>query len=451
MYRDVYIMNEGNIHKQYYFMLFVFSTLFMLKNVVGMPIPVVVFLVIVIFTALISEHDEIVALCLSFAAFSSGFQFKYGLLICIVIIFFKGEKEIQNKEIVFSIVAILIWEFLHVIFNVSDSVSEYLRRVCELLFLLVVVATDKEEEIDYSLFARSVIYSSTVSCLIVFLKTLVSYNYNINAMITHLSRLGDVLNEETSYEFKINSNCMGMICNFAIALVIVLMYKRKNSKIDKLCAGILIIMGLLTASRAFLLGLAVNLFTYIFLRRSELKEKLAGILAGVVSLIIGISLIYRFAPSIIERILARFQVEDITNGRMDIMSEYNKFIFHTIRGLIWGTGLQNYSVKVSKILNIHLDAAHNGYQEVMIVWGIPGFFLFGIILLLVIKKYWIMDFVYLLPLISILIQSLSGQLISSSEKLIFIVAVFVTLKSAYWDVKDNNKIYDDAEKIYWDS
>ena len=138
---------------------------------------------------------------------------------------------------------------------------------------------------------------------------------------------------------------------------------------------ILFIYGALTISRNFILSTIV-LFL-LFLLFSELKRKIWYMIIPIVLLVI----INEISPAILENILKRFQVDDITNGRGEITLEYFRSWLERVDAMLFGFGIQDYQIKY----NVS-ESIHNATMEILLVWGIIGFVAFSSLVVTAISK-----------------------------------------------------------------
>jgi hypothetical protein len=84
-------------------------------------------------------------------------------------------------------------------------------------------------------------------------------------------------------------------------------------------------------------------------------------------------------PTVVERFYERFLVDDITNHRGDLLVFYNKHIFSSAKYSLFGIGMQNMGDKLLSIYpNTFSFVPHNGIQQTIVAWGIPGLILFTV-------------------------------------------------------------------------
>ena len=127
----------------------------------------------------------------------------------------------------------------------------------------------------------------------------------------------------------------------------------------------------------------------------------------------------------------RFGEADLLNGRDTLLSFYFKHIFSSPLYLLFGLGLQDFQEKLSKIYGGYTQVCHNGFQEVWVVWGIVGVFLFFGLLLAIIsdskpyqEKHYFYQFV---PLLLMLLYTSAGQLIRSELSMLSLTLIYLCL------------------------
>ena len=140
-------------------------------------------------------------------------------------------------------------------------------------------------------------------------------------------------------------------------------------------------------------------------------------------MIAAVLLVYIFFPDIIMNYIMRFSAEDVTNGRDFLFSFYNEFVFANPERLFFGIGMQDVAGKIQQMENITVLVPHNGYQEIVVAWGIVGFILMASLMVGVIlhankrsqnkKIVWM----HYLPLLLLLVNILAGQFVTSFRTL----------------------------------
>ena len=157
-------------------------------------------------------------------------------------------------------------------------------------------------------------------------------------------------------------------------------------------------------------------------------------LVAVISTVAILS-IYLLFPDIIMNYIARFSTEDVSGGRTYLFNFYNEFIFSTPGHMFFGIGMQGIAEKINLLLHANVEVPHNGYQELVVAWGIVGFLLMSFFMVGMIiqakrkagrKK---IEWIHYLPLLLLLINILAGQFFTASFKMLSLVFVYELLAS----------------------
>jgi len=278
---------------------------------------------------------------------------------------------------------------------------------------------------------------------IVLFNLLESTGYNFEKIFTGSYRFGKQEIEANSYEVSYNSNALGYICNLAISGLLILIVKNKHKLIDIVFIGLLLLFGFLTMSRSFFVCCALVFVLFALSRGASISS----LLKATVFMIIIIALVYgimvNYAPFVLEKIMDRFMERDISNGRIDLFSFYNKHLLSEYKYMFFGIGIQNMLYKLFTIYNTtNIRVAHNGIQEVLIVWGIPGIALFIAYIYCLIKsshdvakKHKLANYI---PLLLTLIYVQSGQFVRSGIVMLSFAFCYIALCANFEEEKDEN-------------
>ena len=118
-----------------------------LKNAFEVPISAGILLVLVCVIALISNKENIVILCACFVPLSTAFQYKYALLMCMIIYIIKYPKDIKLNHYALPLFGMMTWELLHAL-RYDFVINEYFRNFSEMMFCtFLMLRTDKK--VDY--------------------------------------------------------------------------------------------------------------------------------------------------------------------------------------------------------------------------------------------------------------------------------------------------------------
>ncbi len=409
---------------KFWLMMAIFYAMFIVRNIIGISFSVIIFLLWICVMAVCFEEHEIKALVVSFIPLIPGFQNKYATLICLALIAVKCYKQIKILPVAFSGVFLLFWElFHHGIGNFSfvDCFAVFV----EMLFVMVLMCLEPKKRTDICQLSRVLAISCVVSFTILFVNTYSAANINFLDLLSSGFRLGTTEDIEVQgYQFFYNANELGFICNLAIASLLVNFHRKKGNIWDLLMIAFLAFIGALSISRTFLLLLIGTFFLYVIFNNQSISKRIRNSFSLVAIVTIGLLLIYAIFPDIIMNYIARFSEKDVTGGRTYLFSFYNDFIFSSADRLFFGIGLQKMAEKVYLFEHVMVNVPHNGYQEILVAWGIPGFivmviFMMGLIRVankrkMTVKPVWLQY----LPLLLLLINIMAGQFFRHSYKML---------------------------------
>lgn len=422
---------ETQTHMKFRVLLGCFLFMIFARNILGMSIPIAFLLVFSAIIALFSSKTELIALAISYIPLSSGFQYKYGLIVCIIIYIVKFNKRIKLTNAAFPLLLMMMWEFFHA-FTLDFSFAEYFRQFTEMIFCTFLMCI-ADKNFDFKLIVRVLSVCTIFAGAVVLLNLLKTSNYNFQSIfLSGKYRFGTGDTEIINYGMNYNANSYGFMCIISIIGILQLIRKKQQATIDYIIIGVLSVMGLLTLSRAYVVCYAFIILMYLLLNEKSLKKNLVRI----ASILFAIALVYivinRYAPYLLDNILARFKESDVTNGRTDIFTFYNKHIFASIGNLFFGTGLQNVWNKMSLLYGTSfINVPHNGIQELVVVWGLVGlvFFIYYVLAMIwssesIVPKHTIANYY---PLLVTLLMVQSGQLISSGTIMLIFAFIYISL------------------------
>ena len=137
----------------------------------------------------------------------------------------------------------------------------------------------------------------------------------------------------------------------------------------------------------------------------------------------------RVFPTAYDALILRFGENDISTGRNDIFAYYTEMLLSDPNLLMFGVGLQGYETKL--LTNYNLSIPHNAFQELLVMWGIPGLVAFVAFLILLMNRAHKLNhniqFVNYIPLIIMLVNIQVSQMASSSVVTILIAFVYMCL------------------------
>lgn len=410
-------------------MLFILFT----RNALSVNIPVFVFLILSLFPALSKDENYILAFAACCLPMSAGFQYKYALFICIVAILIRCKGRVRLSSIAYPILLMVVWELLHA-FSGQFSFYEYIRSFAELFFLVVIVSCIDFDNVNHKLIYRALAISTVVICLIMLYLQLQQFGFNFDSVFgrgyNHF-RFGQANTMSKNYGLNFNPNGLGVICNLSVVSILILFGRKEHSIFDLVMLVFAAIFGLMTLSRTYVISLAFIIIYFILTSTGRWRQRVLSVIGVVAITAVIIWLISKYVPHVFYDIISRFREEDLSGGRGALFSFYNQHIFSSIEYFFFGIGLQDFQEGISSIYNVSINVAHNGFQEVWVVWGIVGVALFIWMIIALIKeakKYEPhQELRQFLPLGLMFVNITAGQLIRSETALLSLVIVLVSL------------------------
>ena len=435
---------RASFGQMFWIMMAVFYSLFVVRNVLSVEFPVSIYLVWVALMAFVFDDTEIKALIISFMPLVPGFQSKYAVLICMIVLIIKYFKQLRIPPFIFCVILLMFWEFLHLNEGYATT-AEYLSGFAPLMCLAVVVSLPGKHE-DISVFSRVLAVSLAVGSLILIANTVLGSHQSLMSLVQSGFRLGEV-EEALNYQITYNANGLGFLCNMTVVGLLSNIYFKRSKKIDYFLMIFAIVIGCLTVSRTFLLCLAGTIALYILLQNKAPSYKIR--LFITILLLIGIALLVLklVAPDIIDNYVMRFSADDITGGRAYLSDFYNDFIISTPKNFLYGIGIQNINTKIMALKGVDVNVPHNGYQQMLVAWGIVGLLLMLVFIFCLVlyarKKNPRVPLMCYLPLVLLLINILAGQFVTSGTKLLSLVYIFLMISNGG---KDTIQDIDGTEK-----
>lgn len=447
------INNKTRSRLPFCLMLAGFMVLVALRNTVALDYPIIILTVYAGVMAVLSDRDEMVAFGIACIPFSPAFYYDTVLAMLILIYIVKYPKNLKGFKLWALIPFALMMgcELWHEILYGFSGMNYFYAFMTLGFTAFVVCAADWK--LDFGLISRVLAVSTFFCCLMVLLRMLIAKDFDFAALFgNRWFRFGrDAVNigEPISYVLRYNPNGLGAICNLSIVGLLLRMKRQGFNLLDFSLSAILALFGLLTQSRAFLLTFAVMVLLFALTVQSGALKRLRNL--GILICIgaVGVGIVWLVSPFVIEHILARLGEADISNGRNDLFAWYNEYLISDPEHLWFGTGLQDILTKVNSIVLVPVDnVSHNGIQELVIVWGIPGLLMFlGFIACMVVaakKSCKKLCFVGFIPLIMLFVNGMFGQIITSGTVKVTLCFVFAALAT---DFSDAARIKDKNEKI----
>lgn len=430
--KDRLMIRSGN-RKRFFLLLTVLLVLTLVRYSLLIPIPRPVFLGVILLILLLGDEDEILAMCMCCIPLHESIDFFYSLVFCAGVYVLKYYRKIRINMTVLPILLMVVWELLHCLAD-DFGVMEFLSNMIPLLVLAVIMSADISDT-DYAFLIRAMAFVTAMVCISLLLRVLYLANFDFVSAFANLQRLGMDAEETRKTAAisggQINYNTLGIICVLVTTGLMQLRTAGRGTWKDLLLAAALLIFGTLTASRTYLVCLLFMLLLLLFSQKGGIRRKLKFLGGMVLVLILALVVLWLVFPELMEYFYSRFLVADITTGRIGTMGLYHKFIWSNPWYLGFGIGLQDFAIKVTQVHRVSRSVPHNGIQELVIAWGLPGVVLFGGMLILMIwhsrrfnRRQTLLNYI---PLLIILLKVQAGQMINSPYTMLAISYAYLSL------------------------
>ena len=427
-----YNKESSKKHTVFFLYLAVMLMALFARNALNVNIPAVFYLMITLIPLIIGNTDDILAVAVCCIPFSSGFQYKYALLLGIAAFLWKSRGKIRLTSVMGVVACMMIWELFHGFYG-SFSFVEYFRSFAELLFLAVVSSCIDRESLNYKFILRAYSVAVVGVCFVMLYLQLSQNNFDLNEVLTRGtdSRFGENNTDYLQYGLNFNPNALGFICNLSLASCLFLISRKENSAFDIVLLVLSAIFAFMTLARSAVICMLFFVLGYVLFAPIKGTKKLQYVIVTIVLLLVIFTLIYFFMPVVFDNIVDRFSEDDVSNGRNRMFAFYNEHLNSSPFHLLFGIGLQDFA---GKMINIYggdcENVPHNGYQESIVCWGILGIILVALLIIFMIKETKGTNrrsVVSFLPLLGWMLYITAGQLVTSECALLELVLIFVIL------------------------
>lgn len=423
--------NKGE-HARFYSLLSALCVLLFVRYGLQIGVPRILLTGVVVLIALLGERDEILAIAMCCIPLHEAIDFFYALVACAAVYALKYYKEIRINMVVIIALAMIFWELLHC-FDKDFSPKMFLVSMIPLITMAVILCVDITD-INYAFIVRTMAVITGITGFVLLVNLLVRADFDIMATFSGLRRLGFVSEESsknTMLGSAVNPNALGIICVIVTSGLLQLRTVNRSGKRDLILMGGLVVFGVLTSSRTFLICLLLMAVLTILSQPGDIYKKLKfmGILV-LFSFVIVLLLCWLF-PDLLEYYFKRFRVRDITTGRDALMRDYHRFIVNNPNVMFFGIGLQNFGDKLFNQYRVSWNYPHNSIQEIIIAWGIPGLIMITVLCGMLVlhsgkysKKHRLLNYI---PLLIILAKSMAGQLLTSNYTMLALSFAYLSM------------------------
>lgn len=429
-------------HKwQFYSLFSLLMLLLFFRYALLISFPSVVFVGILAMMAFWGDREEILAVCICCIPLDSAVPFYCVLLFCIAVYAFKYGRNVRLDFGFIPIVLIILWELLHGFMGEMDLILMITLTIPYLLFVILFFIRDVKS-VDYSFIVRTFSVMVLWICVILVVRLMILCDFQLDVAFFNMQRLG--ISDEEIGNLVINPNTLGVQCVLAVSCLLQLRINGQKNIGDLILIISILILGALTISRTYLACLLIMIVYLLIISKGGFKQKLKLLFGIIILLTISVFLMYSFFPTTMELFSQRLNIEDITSGRDSLFSVYNNYIISSAKTLFWGLGALNLGDKVTNIYSIAENVPHNGIQEILVSWGIPG-------LLLVISMMFVMirrsrqenpnqTMLNYLPFVILLAKIQVGQMVTSPYTMMAFALIYLSLCRNFGSTERPNQI-----------
>lgn len=369
--------------------------------------------------------------CSSLKAFYF-FYFPFGTsihgvaLIPILIALISKSKKYNSYQLFFPVI-ILSFELMHLLsYDFGVDFNKYVIYVLNITMFFFILYDDNINDYDLKNEMRFYILGVAVASVIIMIHSYKFYGFQ-DILLQNVRVGADLDDYEADDEMVtlLNPNQLAFYSITAFSLLLFVKDVFCNKLLKFVLIIIIIISGILTGSRTWIILMAVVLMLYFGL--SEIKGKLSFALV-LIALLFVTSRYGDFGEMIYSRYEHRFEEENFSTGghRTVIFKDYNQWLRNNPGRIIYGAGALYYN-------NIaHLQfSTHNSSQQIIVCYGIIGLLIFASCFIVYHKRYAIRykhKLGYYVPFIICFIFSQTGQFLSPACMMFPFVATALPLK-----------------------
>lgn len=334
---------------------------------------------------------------------------------------FSAPGKLRIPASALGVFALTGWCVISSFMNGANSVMSAFIDIC--IPFLWVACTVNRTDID----VKKAIYAFSAGCIIAGLagSGMITLS-NLGAYIDTTAYRADGVRTVRLQGLTVNPNYYSLDLNMAIAALLCFgrLEDRKMKLIEVAMIVTLTVLGIMTLSKSFLLGLACTVLLYIFINGN--LRQIAGALGFGIVVVTVFVYLHAIGNEFVTALIGRFtesdSLEGVTSSRSAIWLGYLKVIFSNLQCLLIGKGIN----AASPISVGH--ASHNLYIEVLYYTGIIGGGLLLFILWGMVRRQKKMRVKYL-PLGIFLVRAFAINLFVREAFMIDMIIVFLILNS----------------------
>ena len=422
---------------RFYGLLWILMALIITRYSFMIDVPRLAFLGIILLIVATGDRNEIIAMCMCCIPLHASVDFYYAVVVCVVGYVLKYPGTIRINMSLLPVLVIIIWELLHCLGQQIQLVL-FVTEMVPFFAIWMFLSTDLEN-IDYDFYVRSFALTTVLVGLSMVLQVLYLADFNLLMVLTELQRLGVATEETDAWGGIINPNTLGVICVLSTTALLQLRTIKREKRGDIFLIIVLLLIGILTQSRTFLICLAAMFLMLVFAQKGTIMSKIRFLLGVAAALVVVLVFLNLFIPDLLEAFYQRFLVADITTGRMDLLEIYNNYILSNTKVLFYGLGMHDLGTELTVVLRLAKVCSHNFIQEIILAWGVPGLLCMAYLLGYMVwrsrkfcRQQTLLNFI---PLLILLLKSIAGQMITSGYTMMALIYAYLSLTQRFEDEK----------------
>lgn len=389
-----------------------------------LSLPQELLLMAVAVLAVTGDRSRIIALALCGIPMFNVMQYLYALALCIILYAIKYLRDFRWEFGLLPVAGLFFIEVFHSGGNLGQ-IWEAIRLIAPFVLLLLLMAR-KENNCDYVRVVRVFALITLAMSVLLLVQCAARAGDSVFRYIADAQRLG-IVKHPIKNIVIINSNTWGGICLIAAIGLLQISLYGKGGKWDWVGTILLLIFGMLTQSRTFLLCLAIAMVLLMLALCPDRKTQKSGLLVLVGCGAAAFLVFFLCFPSVIISLVKRTLKVGLGNGRGDTFKAYMELLFSDVKLLFLGSGVQGMRDAAETIGVV----PHNGLQELWVVWGLLGVALFAVLAVCYIKSSRRQNphqkLINYIPLILIFIKVQLGQMVTIGHVMLIFAYAYVSL------------------------
>ena len=411
-------------------------------NQVFIPIPLFIIGILYVFSFFFSNKENILGVYLYLIMISSGFLLYLTNILFVIFLLWYYRNNIIIGINSLLILLLTLNESVHVFINSLMGFQESIIKLFGFLVCFIPFMFLKQLRNTVNIKVTfNFLLLGFISFSLITIGTYIT-SYNVANFFNEIRRFGYLPKSKDESDLLMNPNTIGKNSAFIVGTYLVLInlgYLKYTIK-NIILISYVIFIGSLTLSRSFFL-LMITALVLIAIYQM-IKKKVLKITMLFLFLISSVLLMLRYATNFTKAMSKRIlETDDISGGRLDIYSQYINIITTDYKVLLFGTGMQDYLLKVQNYNSFINQSSHNIVLEILTIWGIVG-----LIIVIMFMFNYIFEcknlltstigtkILLLIPIIIIILSAMFGQFFISyyhTFALTFFALILLDIKGVY--------------------